>query len=154
MPCNYCGAEISENAERCGECGKPTKWVAPITETIVEAAPRHSSPVFIVVAIIIVVIGIVIAVNFSSKEQETTTATTGKIDCSKPTTSQEISVCYTELTELANQLTKAYTKISPACKKNIQKEQEWTKKKNACASNIQCLKNSYKLRIRELENCR
>jgi uncharacterized protein (TIGR02145 family) len=77
-------------------------------------------------------------------------------DCAKASTSPEKAICSdADLAELDNQLAKAYSKArSSACKKDLQKQQkEWMNERNSCSSNIQCLKNSYKSRIQELEKC-
>jgi len=73
-------------------------------------------------------------------------------DCAKASTPTENAICSdADLAELDNRLAGAYSKASSACKKG---QKEWANNRNTCSSNIQCLKNSYKSRIQELENCR
>jgi len=74
-------------------------------------------------------------------------------DCGKASTTTEKAICSdSDLAELDNRIARAYSKIHPACKlKKTQKE--WLKEMESCSSNTQCLKNSYILRIQELESC-
>jgi uncharacterized protein YecT (DUF1311 family) len=78
-------------------------------------------------------------------------------DCDKASTPSEKTICSdADLAELDNLLAKAYSKArSSACKKDLLKQQrEWLNETSSCSSNVQCLKNSYKQRIQELEKCR
>jgi len=41
MFCDYCGAEVSEEAKNCAACGKPIKRVASEAEVVVDSEPMH-----------------------------------------------------------------------------------------------------------------
>jgi uncharacterized protein len=75
-------------------------------------------------------------------------------DCSKASTAVEGSICANAaLSDLDSQLGAAYKKarllsLDPAA---LQKEQlSWIKKRNTCGANVNCLTQSYTLRISEL----
>ncbi|MDR2582573.1 MAG: hypothetical protein LBC75_03740 [Fibromonadaceae bacterium] len=72
-------------------------------------------------------------------------------DCAKASTPTENAICSdADLAKLDNTLNREYSKASSVCK---QGQKEWVSNRNTCSSNIQCLRNSYILRIQVLKSC-
>jgi len=86
-----------------------------------------------------------------AKPEAAATAVKPSFDCAKASTPTENAICSdAELAKLDNTLNREYSKASSVCK---QGQKEWVNNRNACSSNIQCLKNSYILRIQVLKSC-
>ncbi|MDR2593948.1 MAG: hypothetical protein LBC87_04175 [Fibromonadaceae bacterium] len=91
------------------------------------------------------------ATQAEAKPEAAVTAVKPSFDCAKASTPTENAICSdAELAKLDNTLNREYSKASSVCK---QGQKEWVNNRNACSSNIQCLKNSYILRIQVLKSC-